>query len=596
MRSAAVALAASALLMGAEAGSLLRRHAHHNVHKRNYGYEAPAAQEAETCKIVTYTTWVEYNPPKPTYDTTEYVKSTVTVVPTPHTTVPYTYSIPVPTPEVTTCETPGTYTFPAKTITLTSTEYVCVPTTTVLPPGTHTYGVHTKVITETLTTVTCPYATTYTSGTAVYTTLTNTVFECPTPGTYTYGGHETTITKTHTITYPAVETYTPGTYTHPVKTVTVTVPSYVYTCPYAPFTPEPTPEPTPEVKTTETPAPPAYTAHEQPPAPVYTPETETKPEPTPEVPTYEVPTTKVEVPTYTPPKTTTIKSETPKTTSTTPSGPIDYSNVGTGRQWCITYTQYNNDKSCKTRDQIFTDIEEVKNKGFRSIRVYAPDCDALEHITDACDKYGLKIVMGVFIRKTGDVYDYQDVKTQVEKLVAWKRWDITELIVIGNESVWGGIISSSDLVSLIGECKGIFKAAGYPGKVTTSEVVSSLEANPGLCGVIDVVAVNIQPYFNGGYAADAGKFLKQQMKQAQDVCNLETFCLEAGWPSGGAPINNAIAGPGEQAAAIESIYAVDDGHISYFSTYDDLWKDPNMNGGVETHFGCAKLFPIGGSY
>jgi len=61
MRSAAVALAASALLMGAEAGSLFRRHAHHNVHKRNYGYEAPAAQDAETCKIVTYTTWVEYN-------------------------------------------------------------------------------------------------------------------------------------------------------------------------------------------------------------------------------------------------------------------------------------------------------------------------------------------------------------------------------------------------------------------------------------------------------------------------------------------------------------------------------------------------------
>ncbi|KAF3199685.1 hypothetical protein TWF192_003438, partial [Orbilia oligospora] len=61
MRSAAVALAASALLMGAEAGSLLRRHAHHNIHKRDYGYEAPAAQDAETCKIVTYTTWVEYN-------------------------------------------------------------------------------------------------------------------------------------------------------------------------------------------------------------------------------------------------------------------------------------------------------------------------------------------------------------------------------------------------------------------------------------------------------------------------------------------------------------------------------------------------------
>ncbi|KAF3902639.1 hypothetical protein ABW20_dc0100901 [Dactylellina cionopaga] len=573
MRSVAVAIAASALLLGAEAGSLLRRHAHHNIHKRNYGYDAPAAQDTETCKIVTYTTWVEYNPPKPTYDHTEYVKSTVIVVPTPHTTVPYSCSVPVPTPEVTTCETTGTYTFPAKTVTLTSTEYVCVPTTTVLPPGTHTYGVTTKVVTETLTTVTCPYATTYTSGTAVYTTLTSTVFHCPTPGTYSYGGHSTTVTETYTVTYPTVATYTPGTYTHPATTVTVTVPSYVYTCPYAPFTPSPTPVPVPvPVKPSSKPVP----------VPVYTPQ-EVKPSPTPEAhSTYQVPT-------YVAP--TTTKSLTPKPTY---GGPIDYSNVGVGKQWCITYTQYNNDKSCKTRDQIFIDIEEIAGKGFRSIRVYAPDCDALEHITDACDKYKLKIVMGVFIRKNGYSYDVEDVNKQVTKLVAWKRWDITELIVIGNESVWGGIISSADLVVLIGKCKEIFKAAGYPGKVTTSEVVSSLEANPGLCSAIDVIAVNIQPYFNGGYAGDAGKFVKQQMEQAKAVCGLETFCLEAGWPSGGSPINNAIAGYGEQATAIKSIYDVDDGHISYFSTYDDLWKDSSMNGGVETHFGCAKLFPFGG--
>ncbi|EPS38400.1 hypothetical protein H072_7850 [Dactylellina haptotyla CBS 200.50] len=571
MKTVAVALAASALLMGAEAGSLLRRHAHHNLHKRNYGYEAPAAQDTETCKIVTYTTWVDYTPPKPTYDHTEYVKSTVTVVPTPLVTVPYSCSVPVPTPEVTTCETTGTYTFPAKTITLTNTEYVCVPTTTVLPPGTHTYGVHTKTITETLKTVTCPYASIYTSGTAVYTTLTSTVFECPTPGTYTYGGASTTVTKTCTVTYPTVATYTPGTYVHPVSTVTVTVPQYVYTCPYAAFTPTTTP-----VKPTYVPKPETYVA---PPPPVYTSETKPAPKPTTEVPVYVAPTTSKKpapVPTY--------------------SGPIDYNNVGAGRQWCITYTQYNNDKSCKSRDAIFTDLAEVAAKGFRTIRVYAPDCGALQDITDACDKYKLKIVMGVFIRKSGYSYDVQDVYDQVNKLIVWGRWDITELIVIGNESVWGGIISSSDLVALIGDCKGKLKAAGYPGKVTTSEVVSSLEANPGLCTVIDVIAVNIQPYFNGGYAADAGKFVKQQMDQAKAVCNKETFCLEAGWPSGGSPINNAVASYGDQAAAIEAIYAVDDGHISYFSTYDDLWKDAAMNGGVETHFGCAKLFPMGSSY
>lgn len=580
MKTAALALATSALMMGAEAGTLLRRHAHAHNLKRNYGYEAPAAQDSETCKIVTYTTWVPYNPPKPTYVATEYVKSTVIVVPTPYTTVPYSCSNPVPTPEVTTCPTPGTYTFPAKTVTLTSTEVVCVPTTTVVPPGTHTYGVHTKVVTETLTTVTCPYASTYTSANAVYTTLTQTVFECPTPGTYTYGGHSTTVTETATITYPVVATYTPGTYTHPVKTVTVTVPQYVYTCPYEAHTPPPPPPPASTSTTCKETPTAVPEVHYSAPPPTYE-------KPKSEVPTYQAPSS---VPVYVAPTTKSIKP-----VPTTPSGPINYDNVGTGQQWCITYTQYNNDKSCKSRDQIFSDIKEIASKGFRSIRVYAPDCDALQPITDACDKYKLKIVMGVFIRKTGASYDYNDVQTQVSNLIAWKRWDITELIVIGNESVWGGVITCADLVALISECKSKFKAAGYPGKVTTSEVVSTLEANPGLCGVVDVVAVNIQSYFNGGSAAEAGNFVKSQMKQAQAVCNKETFCLETGWPSGGSPISNAHASPDDQATAIKSIYAVDDGHIAYFSVYDDLWKDGAMNGGVETHFGCAHLFPMGSS-
>jgi len=555
MRTALVALGLSAL-MGVEAGSLLRRNAHANAHARldrRNGYEAPPAEDTETCKIVTYTTWVEYNPPKPTYDTTEYVHSTVyvvpTVVPTPVTTIPVTYSCPVPTPEVTTCPTPGTYTFPAKTITLTSTETVCVETSTILPPGTHSYG-HTTTVIATQTHVTCPYATTYTSGTAVYTTITDTVFECPTAGTYTYGGYSTEVTETVTVTYPVATSYAPGTYTHPVSTVTVTATDVVYTCPYTPYS-----------------------------TPVYT-------APPVKVETYVAPPATYVAP---PPKSTYVAPK-PK-----PTKGVDYSNVGKGKQWCITYTQYNDDKSCKTPQQIETDIADIASKGFKTVRIYAPNCDALEHITSACGSHGIKIVMGVFIERSSyGGYDSADVYKQVDTLIQWKRWDLVELIVIGNESVFNGIISSSDLAALIADCKSKFKAAGYTGSITTSEVVSTLEANPGLCSVIDVIAVNVQPYFNGGYAADAGTFVQSQMKQAQAFCGKTTYCLEAGWPAAGAPIKNAVASPENQKTALESIYAVDEGYIAYYTTYDDGWKDAGMNGGVEQHFGCAKLFPLGG--
>lgn len=558
MKTTTLALAASALLMGAEAGSVFRRnHGHAHRLERRGGYDAPEPEpEAETCKIVTYTTWKEYNPPKPTYATTEYVKSTVTVIPTPYTTVPATYTCPVPTPEITTCSTTGTYTFPAKTVTVTDTETVCVPTSTVLPPGCHTYGYTTTEVKE-KTTVTCPYATTVTSGTAIYTTKTSTIFECPTPGTYTYGGHTTTLTKTETITYPTLTCYTPATYSHPATTVTVTETNYVFSCPYTVVTPPPAPKPEPP-KETYAPPPPVDT-YEAPPK-------EEKPAP----PTYSAPPTK-------PPK-------------------GDPKKIGDGKQWAVIYTPFLETDAwprhadCKSPERIDADLSEIK-KYFRAVRIYAPDCgDTFKVLVDLCKKHDLKIIIGVFFHPGAPLSKTDE---EVDRVISVLKsdWSCVEFVVIGNEAVWGGHIPSQTLVDKIIEYKPKFQSAGYTGYFTTSEVVSTLEANPGICSVVDIVAVNIQPYFNGGKSSDAGKFIHQQMEQASNVCGGKpTYCLEAGWPSAGAPIADAYATPNDQKLAINSIRAEDTGKICYFSPYNDLWKNPNMNGGVEQHFGCLNIF------
>jgi len=235
-------------------------------------------------------------------------------------------------------------------------------------------------------------------------------------------------------------------------------------------------------------------------------------------------------------------------------------------------------------------------KGFRSIRVYAPDCDALPYITSACEEHGLKIIIGVFIRHGDKDYGFTDFWKQVDQLCEWRKWNLVEFVVVGNEAVFGSVCSASELAYLIKEVKTRFSKSGYTGYVTTAEVVAVIEKYPELCDAVDIVGVNIQPYFNGGKSCDAGKFLQDQLTIAKNACggSKPAYCLEAGWPSGGSSIGNAYASPHDQKVAIESIYKCDTGHIIYHSQYDDQWKDASMNGGVEQHFGCSQLFPIEG--
>lgn len=594
------ALALGALVAGASASGHHGHHRRHHLHARNPLGTSVAAPSCEA-KCTTYVTSYLVDVEPATSTSVPPVQSTLTVVPvasekpeaelppvvvsttststsTALTTVTATKE-PIPTPEVTTIAEPGTYTIPAKTVTLTETTAVCVPEVTSLPAGEVTYGGVTTVVT-TSTVLECPIPTAITSeGTVTY-TMTNTKYECPTPGTYVIGGTTTNNAGPTTVEVPVVTVYEPGTYTHPATTVTATITNVVVTCPLE------------TVTSTATVVPVAPTS------PAETPKDETPVKEDEETPVESVvksepsPTKSAETSSTKSAETSSTKSaETSSTKSSTPTASPSAGGTFVSKEglWAVTYSPYNDDQSCKGASDVDADIKAIAAKGFKSIRLYAPDCGGLISVGEACKKYNLKIILGVFIKAGG----VSTADPQVKEIIEWGQWDQVELFVVGNESVFNGFCSGAELGAYMAKVKQQVRAAGYNGQVTTTEPVNILNTvKEHLCPHMDIVAANIHPFFNSAVSpSDAGTFVKNEIALARSYCggSKDVVVLETGWPNAGDANGAAIPGKEEQAIALKSIEEENSGHIVYFTWRNDGWKQPGAFN-VERQFGCGDQF------
>ncbi|EPE09424.1 glycoside hydrolase family 17 protein [Ophiostoma piceae UAMH 11346] len=504
-----------------------------------------------TTSTATTSSKVHYNTTAPAPTTIPATTSTSIVVPT--TTIVDTTvvveSCSVPTPVVSTCKVPGTYTFPATTVVVTETTTVCGASTTKVPAGTHTLGGVTTVV-ATETTVVCPFATTSTQSNGVVTSIIQeTTYVCPSAGTYTIAPITTVCATETVVVVPVVTSYVPGTYTRPAVVTTVTETDIVIVCPFS-------------IPTTTTVVPVVTPT----PAPV------------------EVTTTAVAVPATT--KTEAKTSATPKATSTP-------NKLGGGDQWAITYTPYSNGGGCKAASDVLSDLKEIQSKGFNTIRVYSTDCDTLPNVGAACEEIGLKMIIGVFIGEVGCDNADPDVASQISAIKAWAKWDLVELVVVGNEAGFQKFCTPSELSGLITEVKEIIKTDGYTVPVTTTDTVDTWENtdfSSALCAVVDVVACNAHAYFNAETApADAGKFVAGQLEIVKNICGKDGYVLETGWPSSCVANGVATCSEDDQATAISSLKSELGGSVVFFSYSNDDWKD-NGSCECEQHWGCGQLF------
>lgn len=256
----------------------------------------------------------------------------------------------------------------------------------------------------------------------------------------------------------------------------------------------------------------------------------------------------------------------------------------------MTYSPYTAEGGCKDAGTVAADLAKLASLGFSSVRVYSTDCSTLENIGSSARDNGLKLILGVWISSSG----IPGAKGQVDDIVAWGQWDLVELIVVGNEAVFNGYCSASDLAAFVASSAAAFKASGYTGLVTLTEPLSVWEdtsSSSAFCSVVDVVGANLYAFFNADVTADkAGGFIQAQIDILNTVCSGKpVYVLESGWPHAGSCNGVACPSPANQAVALKGIQSTVGAQVVFLSFEDEPWKEPGQFG-VEQFWGCASVF------
>jgi exo-beta-1,3-glucanase (GH17 family) len=268
-----------------------------------------------------------------------------------------------------------------------------------------------------------------------------------------------------------------------------------------------------------------------------------------------------------------------------------------GDKWAITYTPYAKDGQCKTAGEIKSDVKKISEMGFTTIRSYSTDCGVFESVVPECQKYGLKVIYGIFLEGGGSAgkgpfssyanAQLDDIKNKAPK-------DSVAMVIVGNECMFNNNCVATELASYIDYVRKELRGAGFPENVavTTTEPVGTWEEKgAALCDHIDVFTVQVHPYFTASVTAEmAGDFAAQQLAQAAKVCPgaaaKGTYITEIGWPAGGNSNGVAVASPANQKIALAKIQASVGSQACLFSFQNDDWKHPGELG-VEQFFGCA---------
>ncbi|KIW07955.1 uncharacterized protein PV09_01856 [Verruconis gallopava] len=465
---------------------------------------------------------------------------------------------PVPVPVVTAWPSAGVYTQEAVTVTLTNTVTVVAHKSQALTSGTNVWGGSSVTVTAP-TTVSCGYVAHTTSGSVLSEYVAWTTLGCESAGVYTCVPAATSsCSEETTITWAVPTEYAPGTWTLPATTVTATASGQIWECPFEQA--KPTTSSTPAAPVVQpTWSSPAYVAPASPSA------------------TWAAP----------------AASSSPATSYGSGSG----SSISTnGNKWAMTYTPYTTTGQCKTAAEVDSDLASIKSYGFTTVRLYATDCSGLVNVGASAKSHGLKIILGVFIESSG----LSAAWSQVEEIATWGsagNWDNVVMIVVGNEAVFNGYCSASDLAAFITKAKGTWSAAGYSGWVTTTEPVNIIQQYAStLCSVVDVAAANIQPFFTSSVtSSSAGDFVAGQIALVEAACGKTAYNLECGWPSAGSSNGAAVPSKSDQKTAITDILAKAGDKTAIFSFENDAWKDAGAFG-VEQNFGCSDLFGSSSSY
>lgn len=215
------------------------------------------------------------------------------------------------------------------------------------------------------------------------------------------------------------------------------------------------------------------------------------------------------------------------------------------------------------------------------IRTYSVD-DGRADVLESARRHGLKVLHGIWVSN-----DPAKTRQQIETTVALARAypDVIAALVVGNEVLLRGEMSSTDLVGYIRQVK-----AQVPMPVTYADVWEFWLRYPDVQSAVDFVTVHVLPYWedfpiSATHAAAHLAAIRGQLAAA--FPGKEIVIGEFGWPSAGRMREDARPSPSNQARAIIEAMALakrDNFRMNVIEAFDQPWKRA-LEGAVGGHWG-----------
>lgn len=215
------------------------------------------------------------------------------------------------------------------------------------------------------------------------------------------------------------------------------------------------------------------------------------------------------------------------------------------------------------------------------VRIYATD-QGLENLVPIAARYGMKVLQGAWVSNNA-------AKTQLQidaaLAVAERYPDTVRAIIVGNEALLRGDITSPDLAALMRSVKARSKVP-----VTYADVWEFWLRAPEVAAAADFITIHILPYWEDFPipAREAAAHVDAIRKRVAGIFGPKDVIIgEVGWPSQGRMREGALPSPANQARVIQEVLALATAgnyRVNVIEAFDQPWKRA-QEGVVGGHWG-----------
>ena len=257
-----------------------------------------------------------------------------------------------------------------------------------------------------------------------------------------------------------------------------------------------------------------------------------------------------------------------------------------GKPYCLSYAPFRDSQNPLVEGtrveaaQIEQDLA-LLSKYTDCIRTYSVD-DGRADVLESARRHGLKVLHGIWVSS-----DPAKTRQQIETTVALAKAypDVIVAVVVGNEVLLRGEMSSTDLIGYIRQVK-----AQVPMPVTYADVWEFWLRYPDVQSAVDFVTIHVLPYWEDfpiPATRAAAHVAAIRARVAAAFPGKEIVIGEFGWPSAGRMREEARPSPSNQARAILEAMALakrENFRMNVIEAFDQPWKR-ELEGAVGGYWG-----------